>query len=114
MRQLIPSASLSFGEDMSPLGLTRGGRTEEAHRLSRGTQEQLAVLTRLAFAQMIVDKGRPASVILDDALVYSDDARFEAMLDILAESAQRLQIIVLTCRASLFRRMDATRLGLCR
>ncbi len=114
VRQLIPSASLSFGEDMSPLGLTRGGRTEEAHRLSRGTQEQLAVLTRLAFAQMIVDKGRPASVILDDALVYSDDARFEAMLDILAESAQRLQIIVLTCRASLFRRMDATRLGLCR
>ena len=113
VRQLIPSASLLFGEDMSPLGLTRGGRTEDAHRLSRGTQEQLAVLTRLAFAQMVIDKGRPASVILDDALVYSDDARFEVMLDILSESAERLQIIVLTCRASLFRRMDATRLGLC-
>ena len=113
VRQLIPSASLSFGEDMRPRGLIRGGRTEDAHRLSRGTQEQLAVLTRLAFAQMIIDKGRPASVILDDALVYSDDARFETMLDILAKSAERLQIIVLTCRASLFRRMDAVRLGLC-
>ena len=103
VRQLIPSASLSFGEDMNPLSLTRGGRTDDAHRLSRGTQEQLAVLTRPAFAEMIIDKGGPASVILDDALVYSDDARFEAMLDILAKSAERLQIIVLTCRASLFR-----------
>lgn len=113
VRRLIPSASLSFGEDMQPVGLTRAGRTEDAQRLSKGTQEQLAVLTRLAFAQMVVDKGRPASVILDDALVYSDDARFETMIDILAESAERLQIIVLTCRASLFRRMNATRLGLC-
>ncbi len=46
-------------------------------------REQLSVLTRLAFARLLARDGRPAPVILDDALVYSDDDRIERMFDAL-------------------------------
>ena len=69
---------------------------------SIGTQEQLAVLTRLAFADLLVDQGRPATIILDDALVYSDDDRIESMFDVLTRAAERMQILVFTCRRRLF------------
>ena len=56
--------------------------------------------TRLAFADMLLDSGRPAMVILDDALAYSDGDRLERMFDVLAEASTRMQILVLTCRGS--------------
>jgi hypothetical protein len=55
----------------------RGGQEEEVDCLSGGMREQLSVLTRLAFARLLTRDGRPAPVILDDALVYSDDDRIE-------------------------------------
>src|SRR3546814_19198961 len=76
----------------------------------RGTQEQLAVLTRIAFADLLIEKGKPASLMLDDALVFADDDRFEVMLDILTEAAQRMQIIILSCRTSAYRGLDANRI----
>src|SRR3546814_1575771 len=85
---------------MRPTLLTRGGREEATDDLSKGTQEQLAVLTRIAFADLLIEKGKPASLMLDDALVFADDDRFEVMLDILTEAAQRMQIIILSCRTS--------------
>jgi uncharacterized protein YhaN len=75
--------------------------------LSEGTQEQIAVLARLGFAELLLDQGRPATVILDDALVFSDDDRIERMFDIMTRAAERLQIIVLTCRQRLFTRLGA-------
>ncbi|MFZ5730904.1 MAG: AAA family ATPase [Pseudomonadota bacterium] len=110
VRRLLPSATISFGEDYRPRMLTRGGREEAAEDLSKGTQEQLAVLTRIAFADLLIDKGKPASLVLDDALVFADDDRFEVMLEILAEAAQRMQVIVLSCRASAYRGIEANRI----
>jgi energy-coupling factor transporter ATP-binding protein EcfA2 len=112
VRRLLPNASLSFGEDFRPHALTRSGREELADDLSKGTQEQLAVLTRLAFADLLLAKGKPASLVLDDALVFADDARFETMTEILAEAGQRMQVIVLSCHASAYRHVEATRLVL--
>jgi uncharacterized protein YhaN len=51
-------------------------------------------------------------VILDDALVFSDDRRIAQMFGILERAAQKLQIIVLTCREQLFKGLAATRLRL--
>lgn len=112
VRRLLPNASLAFTEDYKPGLLMRGGREEAAELLSKGTQEQLAVLTRIAFADLLIDKGKPASLVLDDALVFSDDDRFEVMTDILADAARRMQVIILSCRASAYRTVDATRLPL--
>jgi uncharacterized protein YhaN len=78
--------------------------------LSEGTQEQLAVLSRLAFAELMLDQGKPATVILDDALVFSDDNRIERMFDILMCAGEKVQIVVLTCRRRLFTRLGASML----
>lgn len=67
-------------------------------------REQLSVLTGLAFACLLARDGRPAPVILDDALVYSDDDRIERMFDGLHRQSRDQQIIVFSCRQRAFQR----------
>lgn len=101
---LWPDAELTWGEDsLLPDALIREGRKEPISILSGGTQEQVALLVRLAFARMLAAAGRTAPVILDDALVFTDDDRIERMFDALHRQAGDLQIIVLTCRQRAFR-----------
>lgn len=100
---LFPGAEITIDENLHVTGVVREGGHEEAfERLSMGTQEQIAVLVRLAFAEMLVEQGHPATVVLDDALVFSDDRRMGRMFDILNMVGQRVQILVLTCREQLF------------
>lgn len=108
--RLLPNASLALGDEYTPRALIRGGREEDADALSKGTQEQLAVLTRIAFADLLIEKGRPASLILDDALVFADDDRFETVLEILSDAARRMQVIILSCRTSAYRTLEAKRI----
>ena len=110
LRMLLPGTNLVLDENLSISAIERNGAAEEFGRLSEGTQEQLAVLTRLAFAELLLKQGRPATVILDDALAFSDDQRIERMFDILMRAGQSVQIIVLTCRKRLFARLGATTL----
>jgi len=49
--------------------------------------------------------GAPAPVILDDALVYSDDDRIERMFDALHRQAREQQIIVFSCRQRAFAKL---------
>jgi len=99
LRLLFPDAELVLADgDMAISHLRRGGIDEPFESLSVGTREQLAVLTRLAFADFLRDIGRPAAIILDDALAYSDDQRFDRMQLVLRKAAERLQVIILTCR----------------
>jgi len=72
------------------------------------------VLARLAFAEMLIDQGKPAMVILDDALAYSDPERMERMFDVLAQAAAKMQILILTCREDLFARLGGTEIKLMR
>src|SRR3546814_16869282 len=76
---MFPGADLSFDEELGLASVTRSGLSEACGTLSKGTQEQLAVLTRLAFADMLLEQGMPVSLILDDPLVYSDDGRLDLM-----------------------------------
>lgn len=100
---LFPGADIRIDENLRVTGVVREAGHEEAfHHLSMGTQEQIAVLVRLAFAEMLVEQGHPATVVLDDALVFSDDRRIDRMFDILNRVARKVQIIVLTCREQLF------------
>ena len=108
--QLLPGCALSFDEELGLAGVSRAGIDESCGNLSKGTQEQLAILTRLAFADLLLEDGAPISLILDDPLVYSDDARLETMTDILQEASKRMQVILLTCRSKAFRHVDANRI----
>ena len=92
-----------------PIGLSRDGRTEPLARLSDGAREQIAIIARLAMGRLMADLGAPAPLILDDALVYADDQRIEAMFGVLKAAAVHHQVIVLTCRERTFERLDGPR-----
>jgi len=112
LEALFPGADLEVDETFRITAVAREGGAEPFDRLSEGTREQIAVLTRLAFAELLADQGRPAVVVLDDALVFSDDQRIERMFEILSRAAAKLQIIVLTCRERVFQDLAAHRLRL--
>ena len=113
MAELTPLIGLLFddiavtfdGNTLLPQNVRRNGQDEDIDRLSGGMREQLSVLTRLAFARLLARDGRPAPVILDDALVYSDDDRIERMFDALHRQARDQQIIVFSCRQRAFSRL---------
>lgn len=112
IERLLPGCELTFSEDLGLESVIRGGVAESCANLSRGTQEQLAVLTRIAFADMLLEEGKPVSLILDDPLVYSDDARLDTMIEILSEAATRMQVVILTCRDRAFRHVAGNRIAL--
>ncbi|UOA15312.1 AAA family ATPase [Sulfitobacter dubius] len=113
LQLLWPDAELTWGEEsLLPHALIRGGREEPIDVLSGGTQEQVALLVRLAFARMLARAGRIVPVILDDALVFTDDDRIERMFDALHRQAGDMQIIVLTCRQRAFRALGGQALRL--
>ena len=98
LKRLFPGSELVLDDQTLKIThLRRDGQDEPYERLSIGTREQLAVLARLAFADLLDEHGKKSPIILDDALVFSDDGRFEEMQRILDRAAERLQIIVLTC-----------------
>ncbi|HVH02060.1 MAG TPA: AAA family ATPase [Amaricoccus sp.] len=92
-----------------PDRLARQGVEEDLAHLSGGTREQIAILTRLAFARLLARSGRPTPVILDDALVFADDARFARVLAAIGAVAADVQVIVLTCRERAFATLPASR-----
>ena len=60
-----------------------------------GTREQLASLVRLAIAEHL-----GTTILLDDQLVNSDEARLRWFSQELRRAADDIQIIVFTCRPS--------------
>ncbi len=105
-------AKLSFDSDnLLPAGLTRGQTEETLDALSGGTKEQIAILTRLAFARLFARRGQHMPIVLDDALVYSDDDRIIKMFTALTRVAQDQQILVFTCRQLAFQDLGGARPG---
>ncbi|PZR83938.1 MAG: hypothetical protein DLM68_13595 [Hyphomicrobiales bacterium] len=108
LRLLLPDARVTLDDETLEItGVTRNGNQEPYETLSVGTREQLSILVRLAFAVYLREKGYPAVVILDDALVYADDGRFERMQLALRKAADAVQILILTCRARDWRNFGA-------
>lgn len=113
LRHLFSGADIQVDENFRIDRVVRGDGYEEPFpQLSMGTQEQIAVLVRLAFAEMLVEQGRPASVVLDDALVFSDDRRMRRMFDILSKVSRNIQIVIFTCREQLFEGLGGKQLTL--
>ena len=98
---LFRGVTLQMDTQFTLTGLTRQ-RAEEIVDLSDGTREQIAVLVRLGFAELLHKRGAPAILVLDDALSFSDSQRLETLFDVLTDAATRLQIVLLTCHAEQF------------
>jgi DNA repair exonuclease SbcCD ATPase subunit len=114
LQTLLPEAEpVIDAERLVPVALRREAIEEPLTELSVGTREQLAVLVRLALGELLLEReGEAPCLILDDALVFADEARFERMKAILAKAAQRQQILVLTCRPRDWLGMPGPRLRL--
>ena len=107
---VFPGADITVAENFAPASLRRANDREAIAALSEGTQEQLAVMVRLAFGRLMADTGSAVPVILDDALVYSDDERILRMFAAFITAARHHQLIVLTCRSRTFSSLDGHRL----
>ena len=88
--------ALEITDSFMPERSSPEGR-ESFELLSYGTREQLATLTRLAFLDLVAESGVPAFLILDDALVNSDNGRLQGMARVLYEAGKSHQILVFTC-----------------
>lgn len=107
LQQLLPGSKLQFSPGNYALSeLQRGGVPEPFDALSIGTREQLAVISRLAFADLLRKQGQPTSLLFDDVLVFADDRRFQLMLAALKDAAQTQQILILTCRGRDYANQD--------
>lgn len=101
LQLLFPLASLEVDENLIPSQLIRtasqGQEVGAYDALSFGAREQMGLISRLAYADLLKEAGRPTLIILDDALVHSDRARLDQMKRILFDAAQRHQILLFTC-----------------
>ncbi|HEY9192492.1 MAG TPA: GTP-binding protein, partial [Methyloversatilis sp.] len=107
LQLLFPQARLDIDENLSPGPLTRssgsGQETGDFEALSFGAREQMGVICRLAYADLLREAGRPTLIILDDALVHSDEARLTQMKRVLFDAATRHQILLFTCHPATWR-----------
>lgn len=101
LQLLFPQAQLSVDDQLIPTQLVRmvNGVAEygEVDALSFGSREQMGLISRLAYADLLQEAGRPTLIILDDALVHSDQDRLAQMKRVLFDAAQRHQILLFTC-----------------
>lgn len=90
------SFEVDVTEDLVVASRAMDGSNVPFDSLSGGTKEQISLISRLACA-MTVSKDGGASLILDDALGYTDPKRLKLMGAVLAKAGKECQIIILTC-----------------
>lgn len=110
LRTLMPGRQLQLSEDLSPQQLVNDADSRPDGGFdtqSFGTREQLALICRLAYADLLKESGAPTLLILDDALVHTDDDRLDAMKRVLFDAAERHQILMMTCHPERWRDLGA-------
>ena len=108
MNLVFPDTKLQLDEEGMEITALHRTHDEPFASLSIGTREQIAVLARLALADLLREKGKPVVLILDDALVNCDDERFKRMAIALRKAAENVQIIILTCHEARYQALGAT------
>jgi hypothetical protein len=99
---LFPGASVAVSHTLVPTELTRLGLAGSLEvggfdALSFGAREQLALISRFAYADLLREAGRPTLIILDDALVHSDDDRLAMMKRVVFDASTRHQVLLFSC-----------------
>ncbi|GIZ50223.1 AAA family ATPase [Noviherbaspirillum aridicola] len=96
-RKLFPQAGLALGEQLTLSSLLRDGTAAEPEQLSFGTREQIGLLGRFAYADLLREAGMPTLLILDDAVVHTDAERRARIKRALRDAARRHQVLIFTC-----------------
>ena len=105
MNLVFPGTKLQLDDEGMEIAALHRTHDEPFASLSIGTREQIAVLARLALADLLREKGKPVVLILDDALVNCDDERFKRMAHALRKAAENVQIIILTCHEARYQEL---------
>ena len=104
---LFPGARIEVAEDLSPGVITRTGprgtESGDFEELSVGAREQMGIIARLAYADLLQEAGRPTLLILDDALVHTDEDRLGQMKRVLYDAAARHQVLIFTSHPAAWR-----------
>jgi DNA repair exonuclease SbcCD ATPase subunit len=106
IREIFPGCTLDADEEFRINGLKSPQYPEPFDELSGGAREQLALITRIGFAEVLAGDGR-LPLLLDDALVNTDPARIRIIHRVLDRASAKLQIIVFTCHDILFDALGA-------
>lgn len=91
-----PDFDVEVDDDLAITARTLHGQRVAYEALSTGAKEQLAILTRLACAQL-VDPTDGVPVVIDDALGYSDPDRLRRVCAAVGRLGGHAQIVLLTC-----------------
>jgi energy-coupling factor transporter ATP-binding protein EcfA2 len=107
---LFPGGTVTVSDALVPTELSRPGRTGltevgDFDALSFGAREQLALVSRFAYADLLREAGRPTLIILDDALVHSDAERLALMKRVVFDASQRHQVLLFSCHPESWRDM---------
>lgn len=104
---VFPGVQIEIADDLSPGRITRlgaqGPESGSFAEFSVGAREQIGIMARLAYADLLQEAGRPTLIILDDALVHTDEARLGQMKRVLFDAAQRHQVLIFTCHPQAWR-----------
>jgi uncharacterized protein YhaN len=72
----------------------------------------MGIVARLAYADLLKESGKPTLLILDDALVNSDEARLGQMKRVLYDAAARHQVLIFTCHPAAWRDLGVVARGI--
>lgn len=105
LRLIFPDQQLVMDAGLLPGGLvTQGGRNAgDYEEQSFGTREQLGLVCRLAYADLLQQSGAPTLIVLDDALVHTDKDRLDRLKRVLYDASQRHQVLLMTCHPDRWR-----------
>ena len=89
---------LEFDDSLLPTSIApqSSGEAVSLNQISGGELEQVHFAVRMALADIAFPTSRQL-VVLDDVFTYTDATRLGRIANILKESAQRFQIVLLTC-----------------
>ena len=111
LQLLFPGASMVVDDNLAPQKLLRNrtgtDQIDTVQDLSFGSREQLGLISRFAYADLLAQAGRPTLLILDDALVHSDEDRLSQMKRVIFDVAQRHQVLLFTCHPNAWRDVGA-------
>ena len=83
----------ALGADLETEGVMTSQGVQALERFSEGVKEQIATLLRVSVAEHL-----GTTLVLDDHLAQTDPERSEWFRKLLQESAESIQVVVLTCR----------------
>ena len=94
---------MRMDETMAVTRLVDGEAERDSEDLSSGAREQLDLVTRVVLGETYAEHFGRTTMVLDDALLYTDPRRHDRVKQILQRAGDRLQIFILTSHPERYR-----------